>query len=161
MHGKVRLCYGACGGSGRKLACVTAIASFLRHRRVVLEPVRRVGIDPAKHGTPQPVRQATRAVVEALGGRYRIWFASRQLGALDLAVPIAPEHARQVQHQMGQSRGEVASPRDHALVRRRQWEDWVAKCTQERLRSTFQRAAIVLEGRGDEGLKIRLGTRNL
>ena len=43
-------------------------ASFPRHRHVVLEPLRRVGVDPAKHGSSQPQRQATPAVVGASGG---------------------------------------------------------------------------------------------
>ena len=140
---EVLLCYRVWEGSRRELACDIANASFSHHRQAVLEPARRLGITPAHHGTPSPVRQALRAGAEAQGGRYRFLFFSRQLGALELEVPIAPERARHVQHQMGWAHGEGGPPRDQAAARRRQWEDWVEKCTLERLRTPFERAAIV------------------
>ena len=88
-------------------------ASFPRHRQVVLEPVRRVGVAPAKHGTSSSIRQAVRAVLGAVGGPYQFWFVSRQLGALELEVRNAPEDAHQAQHQLAWARGEGASPRAH------------------------------------------------
>ena len=118
--------------------------SFPRQRQVVLEPLRRVGVDPAKHGSSQPQRQATPAVVEALGGPYQFWFVSRQLGSRRISVRNAPERAQEVQHGLRKTRGEAASPRAFARVRRRQWEEWVEKCTREGLRKDCGGPAIVL-----------------
>ena len=63
--------------------------------RQVLEPLRRPGVAPAKHGTSQPTRQAARAVLGAVGGPHRIWYISRQLDALERCDRIAPEGAHQ------------------------------------------------------------------
>ena len=128
--------------------CRLPKGSFPRQRQVVLEPVRRLGVAPAKHGTSSSIRQASRTVVEALGGPYQFWFVSRQLGALELDVRNGPGHARQVQHQLAWARGGGASPRAQAVVQGRRMEEWGVWCTSIRfrkrlLRGSERRAAIV------------------
>jgi len=81
MGGEVLLGYGPRGDGWRKLACVIATRSIPRQLQVVVEPVRRPGVAPAKHRPSQPQRQATGAGAEALGGPYQIWSQQPAVGS--------------------------------------------------------------------------------